>query len=126
MTYVVAEGIVSTEPTLRTVQQSDSGRQEYVVANFIVSVKDRRRRGSQWVDLPEESYDVTVYGDAGRRAASVVGVGDRVVVAGSVHKEERPADREWSDPFNRHLEADHLGLSTRFMSPGQRPRPAGR
>lgn len=124
MTYVVAEGVVATAPTLRTVQQGEGGRQEYVVANFIVSVKDRRRRGGQWVDLPEESYDVAVYGEAGRGAAAVVRVGDRVVVAGSVHKEERPAGRDWLDPFNRHLDADHLGLSTRFMSPEQHPRSA--
>ncbi|WP_407938044.1 single-stranded DNA-binding protein [Nakamurella panacisegetis] len=117
----MAEGIVTTEPTLRTVRDSGSGRPDYPVANFILSVRDRRRRGTEWVDLPEESYDVAVYGDAGRRAASVVRVGDRVVVAGPVHKEERSGDREWLDPFNRHLSAEHLGLSTRFMSTEQRP-----
>ncbi|WP_443083139.1 single-stranded DNA-binding protein [Variovorax sp. PBS-H4] len=110
---------MTTAPTLRTVQRS--GGQGYPVANFMLSVRDRRRRGGEWIDLPEESYDVAVYGDAGRRAAAVIRIGDRVVVAGTVHKEERPDTRDWADPFNRHLEADHVGLSTRFMTPEQRP-----
>lgn len=120
MTYVVAEGAVSTEPTLRNLRQGANG-QEYAVANFMINVKDRRRRGGEWIDLPDEAYDVTVYGDPGRRVAAVLHVGDRVVVAGTLRKEERPGGRDWADPFNRHIEADHVGLSTRFMTPEQRP-----
>lgn len=127
MTYVIAEGSVTTKPTLHRGTRKDG--KEFVVANFLLSSSDRFRDGGVWKTTYAEVYDVAVFGDMARRVHEILSPGDRVIAAGQVTKLNRSGggasgDRDVDDQvpdtsFNRRLEADNVGISVRFLEEGQ-------
>lgn len=109
MSYIVRSGNLASTPELR-----DGERGKYCYARVIVT--DRIRKGDEYVDGPEEGYDVAVSGDQAVRlvAAAEASGNVRVLFAGT-YRLESWTDRDGNERVQRRVSADEIGISLRLQ-----------
>lgn len=117
--YLIIEGNVTADATLRQAPGRD-GR-SVAVSNATVAVNDRRfdRQNERWVDTGRTYYEITVWGGEAEHFANTAVKGARIIAAGETYVEEY-RDRENNQRTRRRLQADHHGLSSKFTAVGPR------
>lgn len=116
MSFIVIEGNVTAEATLREFASKRTG-ELIPISNATVAVNDRRYNAEteQWVDTGKTFYEVTVTGTEAIHFAATAVKGARVIVAGNVYVEEY-RDNEGNQRSRRRVNAEHHGLSSKFAA----------
>jgi single-strand DNA-binding protein len=115
MSYIVIEGNVTADATLREFDGRDG--QKRPISNATVVVNDRRydRQSDKWVETGRTAYEVTVAGTEAIHFAASAGKGTRVIIAGTLSTEEYH-DRDGNQRTRRRIQVDHHGLSSKFTA----------
>ena len=114
MSYIVIEGNVTADATLREFASRRTG-ELIPISNATVAVNDRRYNAETetWVDTGRTFYEVTVTGTEAIHFAASATKGTRVLAAGNCYVEE-DTDGEGGKRIRRRLSADSHGVSTTF------------
>ncbi len=116
MSYIVTEGNVTADATLREFPSKRSG-ELIPISNATIAVNDRRYNAEteQWVDTGKTFYEVTVTGTEAIHFAATATKGARMFVAGAGYVEE-DVDGEGNKRVRRRISAEHHGLSSKFAA----------
>ena len=115
MSYVIVEGNVTADASLR--EYTDRNGQQRPISNATVVENSRRfdRNTQQWVDTGRTAYEVTVTGSEAIHFAASARKGTRVIVAGTLTTEEY-RDRDGNQRTRRRIQVEHHGLSSKFTA----------
>jgi single-strand DNA-binding protein len=116
MSYIVTEGNVTTDATLREFASKRTG-ELIPISNATIAVNDRRYNAEtdQWVDTGKTFYELTIIGTEASHFAATATKGTRVFVAGNSYVEE-DVDNEGNKRVRRRISAEHHGLSSKFAA----------
>lgn len=103
-------GNVATEPRLNFLQSGAA------VANLLVMVNGRVKKGDQWEEGPTVAYDVACWGNLGENVAESIGKGDRVTVTGRLTDLRHFQTQNGEDRVSASVTADEVGPSLRFAT----------
>jgi len=115
MSYVIVEGNVTADASLR--EYTDRNGQQRPISNATVVENSRRfdRNTQQWVETGRTAYEVTVAGTEAIHFAASARKGVRVIIAGTQSTEEY-RDRDGNPRTRRRIQVDHHGLSSKFTA----------
>jgi single-strand DNA-binding protein len=112
MSFIVIEGNVTTDATLREFTSTRT-QNTVPISNVTVAINDRRGNAETdtWENIGRTFYDVTGTGEQAIHFAATAVKGARLLIAGNVYVEEY-RDSEDTQRQRRRISADHHGLST--------------
>lgn len=117
MAYVTLEGNAGKQPELKTSQNGKS------YCRFSIAWSERQKTGDQWIDGPTVWVSVTCFGRVAENAASTIGKGTRVVVAGNLKPELWSSNHGEETVFT--MTADHVGPALTFATAQVSANPRG-